>query len=211
VADRVALDLDPPVRQLRALLLGITDDDLRSPTPCDGWTVGDLLDHIVDVARAYTQAAQKLTDVPGTATPLPRPSATGLPPYWRSRLPVMLEELATAWKDPAAWTGSALVGAAMMPAAATGTAAVNELTLHGWDLARATGQDFAADPRILEVLIEVLSQGSDGSGPAVEIEDEPALLEQVLRLSGRNPTWRPERRRSPRSRGGSARSTSAAE
>ena len=66
MGDRVPLDFDPPVRQLRALLLGITNDDLRSPTPCDGWTVGDLLDHIVDFTRAYTQAAQKLTDAPGS-------------------------------------------------------------------------------------------------------------------------------------------------
>ncbi|HEV8570180.1 MAG TPA: TIGR03086 family metal-binding protein [Actinoplanes sp.] len=211
MADRVPLDFDPPVRQLRALLLGITNDDLRSPTPCDGWTVGDLLDHIVDFTRAYSQAAQKLTDAPGTLAPLPRPAAAHLPPYWRSRLPVMLEELATSWKDPAAWTGSAMAGGAMVPAAATATAAVNELTMHGWDLARATGQDFAADPRILEVLIEFLSQSPDASGPAMENDDERAMLEQALTLSGRNPAWRAERPRMPPPRGASARSTSAAD
>jgi uncharacterized protein (TIGR03086 family) len=118
----------------------------------------------------------------------------------------MLEELATSWKDPAAWTGSAMAGGAMMPAAATGTAAVKELTMHGWDLARATGQDFAADPRILEVLIEFLSQSLDSPGPAMEIEDERVLLEQALTLSGRNPAWRAERPRDV-----SARSISAAE
>jgi uncharacterized protein (TIGR03086 family) len=211
VGDRVPLDFDPPVRQLRALLLGITNDDLRSPTPCDGWTVGDLLDHIVDFTRAYTQAAQKLTDAPGTAAPLPRPAAAHLPPYWRSRLPVMLEELATSWKDPAAWSGSAMAGGAMMPAAATGTAAVKELTMHGWDLARATGQDFATDPRILEALIEFLSQNAGRAVPAIESADEQMLLEAALTLSGRDPAWRPPRRNVPAQRGVSARSTSAAE
>lgn len=204
MADRVPLDFDPPVRRLRALLLGISEDDLDSPTPCDEWTVGDLLDHLVDVTRAFTQAAQKLTDAPGTSTPAPRPSAADLPPHWRSRLPVMLEELATAWKDPAAWTGSAQVGGATMPAVAAGTAAVNELTMHGWDVARATCQDFAADPRILEMLIEFLARGRDGF-VAESGRDEQALLEQALTLSGRDPRWRPHRR------GVSARSTSAAE
>jgi uncharacterized protein (TIGR03086 family) len=193
VADRVPLDFDPPVRQLRALLLGIPDDLLTATTPCEGWTVGDLLDHIMDFTRAFTQVAQKLTDAPGTATPAPVPSAAHLPPHWHSRLPVLLEEMATAWKDPAAWTGSARTGGGTMPAVAAGMAAANELTVHGWDLARATGQDYATDPRILEALIE----HSQGDGH----EDEPTLLDQVLVLSGRDPRWRRI----------SARSTSVAE
>jgi uncharacterized protein (TIGR03086 family) len=193
VADRVPLDFDPPVRQLRALLLGIADDDLASATPCDEWTVGDLLDHIMDFTRAFTQAAQKLTDAPGTSTPAPVPSAADLPPHWRSRLPVLLEELATAWKDPAAWTGSARAGGGTMPAVAAGTAAVNEVTVHGWDLARATGQDYAADPRILETLIESLAQNHQPL-PPVSAEDEQTLLDQLLTLSGRDPRWHPARR-----------------
>jgi uncharacterized protein (TIGR03086 family) len=190
VADRLPLDFDPPVRQLRALLLGIDDHDLTAPTPCAEWTVAHLLDHIMDVTRAFTQAAQKLTDAPGTSTPAPRPSAEHLPPHWRSRLPVLLEDLATAWKVPAAWTGSAQTGGATMPATATGAAAVHELTMHSWDLARATGQDFAADPRILEALIEYLSHRPGTFGPMVEIEDEASLLDQTLALSGRDPSWR---------------------
>jgi uncharacterized protein (TIGR03086 family) len=204
VADRVPLDFDPPVRQLRALLLGIADDDLTSATPCDEWTVGDLLDHIMDFTRAFTQAAQKLTDAPGTSTPAPVPSAADLPPHWRSRLPVLLEELATAWKDSAAWTGSARSGGSTMPAVAAGTAAVNELTVHGWDLARATGQDYAADPRILETLIEFLAQNQEP--PPAETGDEQTLLDQLLTLSGRDPQWHPARRATL-----SSRSTLAAE
>jgi uncharacterized protein (TIGR03086 family) len=211
VADRVPLDLDPPVRQLRLLLLGITDDDLGSPTPCDDWTVGDLLDHIVEVTRALTQAAQKLAEAPGTAAPLPAPSAARLPTHWRGRLPVLLDDVATAWKDPAAWAGSAQLGAVAMPAVAAGTEAANELTMHGWDLARATGQDFATDPRILEALIEFLSQNAGRPVPAVDAADEQMLLEAALTLSGRDPAWRPPRRNIPAQRGVSARSTSAAE
>jgi uncharacterized protein (TIGR03086 family) len=190
VADRLPLDFDPPVRQLRALLLGIDENDLTAPTPCDDWTVGDLLDHIMDFTRAFTQVAQKLTDAPGTATPAPPPSAAHLPLHWRSRLPVLLEELATAWKIPAAWTGSARAGGATMPATAAGAAAVNELTMHSWDLARATGQDFAADPRILEALIEFLSQSSGAFGLPVQADDEASLLGQAVALSGRDPSWR---------------------
>jgi uncharacterized protein (TIGR03086 family) len=196
VADRVPLDFAPPVRQLRALLLGIPDDLLRRPTPCPGWTVGDLLDHLIGLSRAFTRAAQKRTDAPGTGSALPRPSAANLSPLWRSRLPVVLEDLAVAWRAPAAWEGTAQAGGVTMPAVELGTVAVNELIMHGWDLARATGQEFAADPRLLEPLIEFLSRGAQGGSPGsfgrvVSVEDEAELLDQAVALAGRDPRWHP--------------------
>lgn len=199
MADRVPLDFDPPVRQLRALLLGVDDDELTGATPCPGWTVAALLDHLMSQSYAFIQAAHKRTDAPGTDGPPPQPSAEHLSRHWRFRLPVLLEDLATAWKDPAAWTGTARSGGVTMPATVLGTVAMNELILHSWDLARATGQEYAADPRTLETLIELLSQGpAEGTpgvfGPVVPIESEATLLDQVVALAGRRADWRPPRR-----------------
>jgi uncharacterized protein (TIGR03086 family) len=113
---------------------------------------------------------------------------------------VLLEELATAWKDPAAWTGTTQAGGVTMPATAMGMVAMNELIMHGWDLASATGQEYAADPRTLEILIEFLSEGpAEGTpgmfGPRVPADDEASLLDQALALAGRDPRWRRPRRR----------------
>lgn len=192
MADRVPLDFAPPVRQVRSLLLGITDDHLSAPTPCPDWTVGDLLDHLSGLSRAFTQAAQKRTDGPVGDDP---PSAAHLSAQWRSRLPVVLEDLAIAWRSPVAWEGTARAGGVTMPATEMGLVAVNELIMHGWDLARATGQEYAADPRLLEPLVEFLSQGPpEGTpglfGPVVAIDDEAELLDQAVALAGRDPRWR---------------------
>lgn len=200
MADRVPLDFDPPVRRLRALLLGIDDDELSNPTPCPDWTVAALLDHLMVLSHAFAQAARKRTDAPGTDEPAPPVSAQHLTRHWRSRLPVLLEELATAWKDPSSWQGTTKAGGISMPGAAAGTVAMNELIMHGWDLARATGQEYAADPRTLEVLIEFLLQGpAEGTpgmfAPPVPTDDEITLLDQALALAGRDPAWRPPRRR----------------
>jgi len=134
----------------------------------------------------------------GSARPDPRPAAADLSPQWRSRLPVVLEDLAIAWRTPSAWEGTARAGGVTMPAMVLGMVAVNELIMHGWDLARATRQEYAADPRLLEPLIEFLSQGPrEGTpgrfGPVVEIQDEEEadLLDQAVCLAGRNPHWRP--------------------
>ncbi|GLW30876.1 TIGR03086 family metal-binding protein [Actinoplanes regularis] len=197
MAARLPLDLDPPVRQLRALLLGVDDRDLTAPTPCPGWSVATLLDHLISLAEAFTRAARKGADTAGGGAP-PQPSAAHLPQHWRSRLPVLLEELATAWQEPAAWRGAARAGGITMPARELGAVAANELVMHGWDLARATGQDFAADPRVLATLIEFLSAGSpEGTpgflGPRVPIDPEEEALPRALGLAGRDPAWRPPR------------------
>lgn len=200
MADRVPLDFDPPVRKLRALLLGVGDDELIAPTPCPDWTVAALLDHLMSLAYAFTRAAHKRTDAPGIAEPQPPASAQHLSRHWRHRLPVLLEDLATAWKDPASWTGTSRAGGVTMPATSSGAVAMTELIMHSWDLARATGQEYAADPRTLEVLIEFLAQGPPVGtpglfGPAVPTDSEATLLDQAVALSGRDPAWRPPRRR----------------
>ncbi|MEV6494342.1 TIGR03086 family metal-binding protein, partial [Actinoplanes sp. NPDC051633] len=200
MADRVPLDFDPPVRQLRAILLGVADDDLTAPTPCPGWTVGALLSHLMGLSYAFAAAARKSDDAPGVSCPPPEPSAADLPTHWRSRLPVLLAELETAWRDPAAWTGTATAGGVTMPAADMGVVAMNEVVLHGWDLAQATGQEFFTDPRILDTLLEFLSQGPpEGTpgmfGPPVEAHDEATRLEQVVARAGRDPQWRRHGRR----------------
>ncbi|KUL30481.1 TIGR03086 family metal-binding protein [Actinoplanes awajinensis] len=199
MAARLPLDLDPPVRRLRALLLGIDDRDLAAPTPCPGWSVATLLDHLMSLAGAFTAAAHGTADA--SDGPPPPPSAAHLSPHWRSRLPILLEELATAWREPAAWRGEARAGGVTMPARELGTVAANELVMHGWDLARATGQDFAADPRVLATLVDFLAAGPAGGtpgflGPHVPLDPDEDGLPRALALAGRDPAWRPPRSRS---------------
>lgn len=199
MSDRVPLDFDPQVRRIRALLLGVDESDLTAPTPCPGWPVAALLDHLMGLSYAFAQGARKRGGASDDGPPL-QPSAEHLSRHWRSRLPVVLEELATAWRDPAAWTGTATVGGVTLPASDMGVFAMIELVMHGWDLARATGQDYAADPRAIEVLIDFLSQGpAEGTpglfGPVVPVDsDDDDPLSQAVALAGRDPAWRPPRR-----------------
>jgi uncharacterized protein (TIGR03086 family) len=113
---------------------------------------------------------------------------------------VLLEDLAAAYHDPFAWSGTTQLGGVTMPATATGVLAMSELITHSWDLAMATGQEYAADPRTLEVLVEFLSdrpgEGTPGQfGPRVAVDDEATFLDQVLALTGRDTLWRRPRRR----------------
>jgi uncharacterized protein (TIGR03086 family) len=78
---------------------------------------------------------------------------------------------------------------------------LDELVIHGWDLARATGQPFDDDPTSLEVVhgfVAGLAQPGQEQmrsgifGPIVDIPDDAPLLDRTLGLAGRHPTWSPD-------------------
>ena len=91
-------------------------------------------------------------------------SADALTPDWRTRIPERLAALAAAWRDPAAWEGTAEAGGVTMPAEAMAAVAVDEVLVHGWDLAVATGQQYRADPGATEVATGFVSAAT-GDGP----------------------------------------------
>ncbi|HEX2297744.1 MAG TPA: maleylpyruvate isomerase N-terminal domain-containing protein, partial [Pseudonocardiaceae bacterium] len=53
------VDHEPPARQLTQLLSGVTDDQLSAITPCEEYTVADLLAHISGLTIAFRNAATK--------------------------------------------------------------------------------------------------------------------------------------------------------
>jgi uncharacterized protein (TIGR03086 family) len=190
------IDLGPAVAQLKTVLGGVSDDALAGPTPCPDWDVGALIDHVVGLTWAFTCAAEKDTAAPGTSSAPPEPSVTHLDPRWREVLPGRLDALAAAWREPAAWEGMTEAGGVTLPAEVMGVVALNEVTVHGWDLARATGQPYDADPRVLETIIGILSEGPDEGtpgmfGPRVHVGDSAPTLDRAVALSGRDPAWKP--------------------
>lgn len=82
------------------------------------------------------------------------PPTSRLGGNWRSRIPEQLARLAEAWRDPAAWTGMTQAGRIDLPGDVAGRVALNELVIHGRDVARASNQDFTVDPRSLEASMD---------------------------------------------------------
>ena len=70
-------------------------------------------------------------------------------------------KLVAAWKDPVGLAGRRSAGGVTLPAAIMGVVAVDELVIHGWDLARATAQSFTCDAANAEAIIAMLSQSPD--------------------------------------------------
>lgn len=190
-------DLTPVTRTLAAIVAGVRDEQLGAQTPCRDTSVGDLLDHVDGLALAFTAAAAKET-ADGDGPP-PRPSAAHLLPTWRARIPERLAALATAWSDPVAWTGMTRAGGIDLPGEVAGSVAINEVVVHGWDIAVSTGQTFSCEPDLLGIAwdfvrsaVEQNPHGTPGLfGPPVPVPDDAARLDQLIGLTGRDPGWRP--------------------
>jgi uncharacterized protein (TIGR03086 family) len=190
------VDLGPAARRLADLVGGVPDDLLDAPTPCPDYSVGDLVDHVGGAAVAFTGAARK--DMGEATTTGPSGDASRLTGDWRVRIPRDLVALAEAWRDPEAWTGMTRAGGIELPGEVAGLVALDEVVIHGWDLARATGQDYDTDPASLDAVHGFVAQfsapGQEAAreglfGPVVEVPPDAPLLDRVVGLAGRDPGW----------------------
>ncbi|WP_328535938.1 TIGR03086 family metal-binding protein [Streptomyces sp. NBC_00344] len=187
------LDFGPAARHIEELAGRISDGQMDDPTPCPDYAVRELLAHVAGLTAAFCGAAGKdfgaNTDTaPGTTRPV-------LEADWRTVLPRQLNELVAAWRDPAAWEGETRAGGFTMPASIAGRVALNELVIHGWDLARATGQEYSADRASLGVSFGMLEPADaigrgTAFGPVVEVPEDAPFVDRVIGLSGRDPRWK---------------------
>jgi uncharacterized protein (TIGR03086 family) len=187
-------DMGVQATELARLVAAVRDDQLGAPTPCGDLPVAALLDHVHGLAVGLRLSAEKTPD----ENP-PSPSADALPADWRTRIPRELDELVAAWAAPGALEGTTRAGLAELPAPVMAVVALNEVLVHGWDLAVALGEPYAVDDgavqRCLEHAVwfaEAVPEGRDAIyGPVVPVPDAAPALDRLLGLTGRDPGWRP--------------------
>jgi uncharacterized protein (TIGR03086 family) len=151
------------------------------PSPCEGWLARDVVAHVVDYSAHVLREKASASDVPDFAT-FDDPLAA-----FRCVREVV-ERVLDNPETPAD-VASYLDGALSF-----------DLPQHGWDLAKATGQDASMDPEEVDLLWSTLSRDSklwdwqrdNGwyAAPVPVPEDAP-LQDRVLGLIGRNPRWAP--------------------
>lgn len=187
-------DLRPAAEQLAQLVRTVPEAQLSAPTPCADFALGDLLDHVGNFARGFTLAAVKDMNSPDKVPPS---SASNLETGWRERIANDLTGLGLAWAKPDAWGGMTRIAGAEMPAEAAGMFALDELIVHGWDVARATRRSYEPDEPSLAALHGMLSELRASGGPpvaglfetAVPVPETEPLLDRVVGLTGRHPGW----------------------
>lgn len=186
-------DLRPAARLLGELVGAVGDEQLGAPTPCPDYTLGDLLDHVNGLSLAFTWAATKDERIAASAAPTA--DAGRLGDDWRTRIPAQLAALGEAWQRRDAWEGMTRAGGVDLPGEVAGRVALNELVVHGWDVARASGRPYEPDAQSVELCLEFAKgfppEGGPAFGPHVSMPPQAAPLDHLLGLTGRQPWWTP--------------------
>ena len=191
------VDLTPATQRLAVLVARVRDDELSGPTPCPAYTLADLIEHVGVLALAFRAAAEKDITSP-YVNRTPTGDAAQLPADWRERIPADLAALAQAWAKPDAWTGMTRIANQDSPAEMVGVTVADELVVHGWDVARAIGQPYSADPELLDAAQTFLGffaspdapAGPEVAfGPSQPVAGDSAPLDRVVALAGRDPAW----------------------
>ncbi len=178
----------------RALLMtgrvvaGTRRDQLENPTPCTEWTVRDLINHLTNGCLAFAAGAR------GEARPFDGEDQT-------SEDHVAAFERASraavdAFKAPGAMDKVFKMSWGDTPAPVALTLAIADAAMHGWDLAKGTGQEIAIDDDVAEEVHVATSQmmepnGSfprgESFGPFVEVSDGAPIVDRMVAYLGRQP------------------------
>ncbi|MFF1698335.1 TIGR03086 family metal-binding protein [Streptomyces sp. NPDC058257] len=172
----------------------IPDDRLAAPTPCVEYDVKALVNHLLQVIVQFQALAAKQNSEFGAEAP----DLVAGNPDWRDLFADEAGKLVAAWSAPGAEEGT--TGAMDMPARTVACMVLLDLTVHAWDLARATGQKYEAAPESSGV-VAVLRESVAGLGPTarkmgvfgepVAVPEGAGELERLLAETGRDPRWTP--------------------
>lgn len=159
------------------VLAAVREDHLALPTPCPDWDVRTVAGHLVGVNRTLTSAAER--GHPGPESDVASESAAGLlAAYERSAA-----DAVRAYSRSAVPDGERALARALL-----------DNLVHGWDLAKATGQDTAIHPQLagaaLEVarrLVDERARQAGAFGPAVPVDADAPVHDRLVAFVGRTP------------------------
>ena len=186
--DRLSRALD----QTGAIISRITSDQATSPTPCGAWDVRDLVNHtVMDVQHFAVSASsgrweERDADVIGDD--------------WSRAYRRAADALLTAWRRWSDFDTKVSLPIGEVPASWMVGQHISDLVVHGWDLAKATGQSTDLDPELGERSLEWARQnlkpqyrGDAASGasfgPEVPLSEDAPLYDRLAGVFGRRPSW----------------------
>lgn len=175
------------------VVTGIPEGTLDASTPCRDWDLRTLLNHTI-LWTSYS--AERRAHGESVGEDLMNKDFTDDPGF-REDYARQIGRAVEAWSDPEAWAGTRNVMGSATPAADVGAMLLMETALHGWDVARATGQEFRANDRTARAVADIVEAQAElfrkyqGFADAIEPPNHATAFERALTLSGRDPGWRP--------------------
>ncbi len=174
-----------------SILDSVTPEQLALPTPCSDWPVHELINHIVGATRYFGDLAEW-----GSS-----PEGQDWPNYGNGAFATSFGEQArraiAAFSAPGAMERMMVPLSEPMPGWQCIQVATGEIFVHGWDLARATGQampgegvaDALLSSEWMSLCDEVRKDGTAPFAAAIEVPGEAPAADRLVGFLGRDPSW----------------------
>ena len=184
VLDRATSEFEKRLRQVR-------DDQWDTPTPCEGWTVRDLVQHVVGADVMALRLLAGGTREEGMAAVAG--DVLGDDPV--AAFVAARDAMVAAFHEEGALERTCAHPIGDIPGIQLFGFRVADHTLHAWDLARAIGADEQLDPELVETVLEgmlpmagfISELGMFGAGPTGSVGEDAPLQARLLDLAGRRP------------------------
>ncbi|MFC5752907.1 maleylpyruvate isomerase family mycothiol-dependent enzyme [Actinomadura rugatobispora] len=162
----------------------IPDAAMANPTPCEGWTVTDLLHHMNERHEAVARTVLPPLEDSGD----PRDDFPRITARWVAALEQTGETVNLPWRGPISteW----VLGVHLV-----------DMLVHRWDLARALQTAPAVPDRLTQIALPLarantapgspLNQPGGAYHPPLAEDPSRPTMDTIVALLGRDPRWSP--------------------
>ena len=170
------------------IVAGIPADRWQSATPCDGWDVRALLNHLVAGNLWAAELAAGGT-IAGVGDRLDG-DHLGTDPA--GSYAASADAAAAVFRKPGAMDAPCAVSYGPVPGSVYAGHRFVDVFVHGWDLAAATGQDAELDPALMQACREILDpqiaafRGAGAFGAELPAPRNATAQDQFLAMLGRH-------------------------
>ena len=190
---------DPRLAFAKAIALGgtvvagVRADQMELPTPCDGMNVRQLCGHVIAALQRLAAVARGDEDpFGGSSHPIVAAVAGD---QWSGAWTDAAHDVQAAWTDPALLEAMLTLPFATLPGAVVVGIYTSEVTVHSWDLAKATGQQPAWDDEVIASALAVMRVGLPAEprggelpfGAVVRVPADAPMIDQLVAWNGRDP------------------------
>lgn len=172
----------------------LTPDDLTAPTPCAGWTLQDLLEHMIIQHYGFA-AASRGED--GLALWQPKPLSDDPIAEYRAAAEEVLAAFAVPGVMDRKFPLPEFRAGVPFPAASAVSFHFIDYVVHSWDVAVTLGGTVEFDADLLDaglLVAQAVPQGESRLAPKAAFA--PGLeaaggttLDEILAVLGRSPNW----------------------
>ena len=169
---------------------GIEPSQLDNPSPCDEWTVRDVLNHVTGGAKMFAVCVR---DGAISDEQLGSIMGDNLGTDYKGAFRTASSEALDAFDQPGAAEKMVTLPFGTMPAGVAINIAIFDVATHTWDLAKATGQTMQLDPEVLATAYELAQamipdmRAGGMVGEEVIVAVDAPMEDRLAGLAGRTP------------------------